>query len=105
MQTVATPAADSTGDLKTALQHAAMNANVYLNVNGPAGEDGWDSRLFRYYEALGAACAPLPWDKLIWGTDNIGYDFAGYEQAFGRAGRADDLAGFFAENARTLLGL
>lgn len=92
-------------DFATGLQHAATHANVYLNINGMADESGWDSRLFRYYEKMAGACAPLSWDKLLWGTDNIGFDFAGYDGIFARFGQADHLGEFYFRNARRIYGI
>jgi predicted TIM-barrel fold metal-dependent hydrolase len=92
-------------DFATAIHHAATHANVYLNVNGMADESGWDARLFRFYERMQGACAPLPWDKLLWGTDDLGFDFGNYDRLFSLAGQTANLAAFYAENARRIYGL
>ena len=92
-------------DFATAIHHAATHANVYLNVNGLADETGWDARLFRFYERMQGACAPLPWDRLLWGTDHIGYDFGNYDRIFAQAGQTAHRAAFYADNARRIYRL
>ena len=92
-------------DFATAIHHAATHANVYLNVNGLADETGWDARLFLFYERMQGACAPLPWDKLLWGTDNIGFDFANYDRIFAKAGQSAHGPAFYEDNARRIYRL
>ena len=92
-------------DFAMAIHHAATHENVYLNINGLADETGWDARLFRYYERMQGACAALRWDKLLWGTDNIGYDFANFDRRFAAAGETAHAAAFYAANARRIYRL
>ena len=92
-------------DFATAIHHAATHANVYLNICGAADATGWDARLFRFYERMQGACALLPWDKLLWGTDNLGFDFGNYDRIFSAAGQTANLAAFYADNARRIYGL
>ena len=92
-------------DFATAIQQAATHENVYLNINGRTDETGWDARLFPYYEKMQGACAALPWHKLVWGSDNIGFDFEGYDRVFESFGQAHQLASFYGDNARALFRL
>lgn len=92
-------------DFATAIHHAATHANVWLNVNGMSGDGGWDARVFRFWEKMRGACAPMPWDKLIWGSDNIGFDFDGYNEIFDQAGQGQLLSAFYAGNAKRVYGL
>lgn len=86
-------------DFATAIHHAACHDNVYLNINGMADETGWDVRLFRWYEVMQGACAQLPWHKLLWGTDNLGFDEERYRHTFHRLGTSQHLEAFFGLNA------
>jgi len=92
-------------DFATAIHHAANHANVCLNINGMADGSGWDARLFAFYERMQGACAPLPWDRLMWGTDNIGVDFENYDRLFERAGQGKHLPAFYSGNARRVFRL
>lgn len=92
-------------DFMTGIHHAATHPNVYLNINGMADESGWDARFFRWYEVMQGACAPMPWQKLIWGTDNLGFDFDRFDRIFERFGMERHLASFYASNAERLYRL
>ncbi len=92
-------------DFMTGIHHAAYHKNVYLNVCGKADGTGWDARVFKYYEIMQGVCAPMPWDKIIWGTDNLGFDDEAYDKIFSQFGQQQHLTRFFRDNARRLYRL
>jgi len=91
-------------DFAWAIMIALSNENVYLNPIG--GVDSWDARLILEYEATGKVW-PLPFDKLIWGSDNLPLDGAVdyWQGLFGRNGAGEHIEAFFAGNAARVIGL
>ena len=80
------------------------NENVYLNLVG--GVDSWDARLITEYEAIGRVW-PLPFEKLIWGSDNLPLEgaFDYWRDLFERNGAGKHLESFFGGNAEKILGV
>ena len=88
----------------SAIMLAHANGNVYLNPIG--GIDSWDARLILEWEATGRVW-PLPFDKLIWGSDNLPIEgaFDYWRDLFERNGQGEHLASFLGGNAANILGL
>jgi len=87
-----------------AIMLCMANENVYLNPIG--GIDSWDARLVTEYEATGRVW-PLPFEKLIWGSDNLPLDGAVdyWRELFERNGAGEHVEAFFGANAARIFGI
>jgi len=87
----------------SAIMMAAANENAFLNPIG--GVDSWDARLITEYEAMGRVW-PLPFNKLVWGSDNLSLDGAHdyWRNLFERNDAGEHLDKFFYDNAERIFG-
>lgn len=92
-------------DFATAMLQAYANKNVYINVCGMADETGWDARIFKFFKAMKGGCAPLRFDRLVWGSDNLGIDFDGYRKLFMDIDSLEKIPMFFGETSKSLFGV
>jgi predicted TIM-barrel fold metal-dependent hydrolase len=92
-------------DFASALLQAYANPNVYINVCGMADETGWDARIFKFVKAMAGGCAPLSYDKIVWGSDNLGIDFENYRTLYKNLDALDKIPLFFGETSKSLYNL
>jgi len=92
-------------DFAMAMLQSYANNNVYLNICGMADETGWDARIFRFYEIMKGGCAPLRFDRLIWGSDNLGIDLQRYKEIFKDLEQIDLFSAFIGETAKSVYQL